>query len=318
MRAIAPLLASTLALAVLGCSPTTEVIVLVDAQAGARTLARSLRVRVIGTDGTTRLDETRTIDGTSRWPLRLPLVPEGGDASRAWTVEATLTDATGASVSRARSRGGYVAGAARESLLCLYDGCGSDACACGDASCETCRATTGAPGCVDARAVLDVSGSAPRCPIGACVPTSATEQACGDGADDDCDGRIDCADYECGCDAGACTPSGTEDVLERCSNGLDDDCDGLVDCDEGGVCIFAEGPDGCDNGLDDDCDGLVDCMDPTCCSSPSCDQEPCGGGGLVCCAGACVDTWSSEQHCGTCGIACASGRACNRVPGPDG
>ncbi len=49
-------------------------------------------------------------------------------------------------------------------------------------------------------------------------------ELCGNGLDDDLDGRTDCADHDC--NAGC--PSG-----ELCDNGSDDEGDGLVDCDDG-------------------------------------------------------------------------------------
>lgn len=317
---IAVVIAFAISMSACECGPTTLVMVHLDAQPGARAAARTLHVRVFGSDGSLRLEDTRQLDVSTPWPLRLPLVPIDGDASRTWAVEATLEDASGATVAIARARGGYVAGGEREALLCLYDGCASQRCGgslpgCVDGgSCESCRAGE----CVDATPPLDARGAGSRCPPGACTPRGFVEAACGDGVDDDCDGRIDCLDTDCDCDAGTCMPTRTEDTLAACHDETDDDCDGLIDCDEGGVCIFDEGPDGCGNGLDDDCDGLVDCMDPACCIAPECSGRACGAGGLVCCAGACVNTWSNVEHCGACSTACAPGRRCARVPGPGG
>jgi hypothetical protein len=319
--AIALSLAATAAAS--GCDrPTpTEVMVHLDAQPGARAAARTLEVRVVGHDGTMRLEETRALDPGTAWPLRLPLVPLGGDPSRGWAVEATLRDASDAVVAVGRLRGGYVEGSLQHTLLCLFDGCASSPCgslapACvSGGTCETCR--TGA--CIDATALLDAVQTAPRCPVGTCTPSGIAERACDDGVDDDCDTRVDCADPDCLCgDGGTCTPTGTEDTVPSCHDGADNDCDGLVDCAEGGVCIFDEGPDGCSNGIDDDCDGLIDCLDLACCAAPSCDQRACGANGLVCCAGACVNTWSSEVHCGACSTPCGAGRSCVRVPAGDG
>jgi hypothetical protein len=51
----------------------------------------------------------------------------------------------------------------------------------------------------------------------ACTPSGATEAACSDGVDDDCDGQVDCADSDCNkaacgagmtCTAGGCVPDG--------------------------------------------------------------------------------------------------------------
>ncbi len=58
-----------------------------------------------------------------------------------------------------------------------------------------------------------------------------TEAVCGNGADDDCDGLIDCEDADC-IDSVACG--------EDCTNGGDDDGDGLIDCDDAD-CPCADG-----------------------------------------------------------------------------
>ena len=301
-------LALMAALGALGCDGGgARVTVFLDAQRGSRSVATSLRVRVLGADGSVRLDDVRAVDPESAWPLRLPLVPEGGDADRSWAVEATLTDADGEIVSIARARGGYVAGAPREAGICLADGCASEPCGASDGcaaglGCETC--VQGA--CLDATATLLAVGTAPRCPIAGCLPSGTNEQSCSDGVDDDCDSRIDCLDPDCGCDAGACTPTEDENTLAACHDGLDNDCDGRIDCEEGTDCVLSEGPDRCTNGIDDDCDGAIDCLDDACCSSPSCDERPCGGGGLRCCAGRCVNTYDDRQHCGACNNSCGA------------
>jgi hypothetical protein len=107
-------------------------------------------------------------------------------------------------------------------------------------------------------------------------------EQCGNGADDDCDGLVDCADPDC-ITAGACVcrPPGAP---EACSNGVDDDCDGLVDCadpDCGGSpsCLHCS-VEVCANGVDDDCNGAVDCADSSCRFAPNCapTAEQCNNG----------------------------------------
>jgi hypothetical protein len=34
------------------------------------------------------------------------------------------------------------------------------------------------------------------------------------------------------------------------------------------------------------------------------------GGGRMLCGGVCVDTTTSDQNCGACGMACPAGRSC--------
>jgi hypothetical protein len=102
------------------------------------------------------------------------------------------------------------------------------------------------------------------------------EQVCGDGVDNDNDGRTDCADPDCdvfggpaqGCfnerDATGGNPNGD------CTNNLDDDGDGLTDCDDPDCGHHTTGVDcgpveiHCDDGADGDSDGLTDCADPDC------------------------------------------------------
>ncbi len=77
-----------------------------------------------------------------------------------------------------------------------------------------------------------------------------TNEICGDGIDNNCDGQIDeycdCCPGDtrpCGANVGVCT-QGTQ----LCENGKWSDCDGIV----------ATGPEICDNGIDDNCDGQQD------------------------------------------------------------
>ncbi len=61
-----------------------------------------------------------------------------------------------------------------------------------------------------------------------------------------------------------------------CNNGRDDNCDGRIDCADPTCtrdpvcCVPAVGGEVCNNGVDDDCNGLVDCADPSCAMDPSC------------------------------------------------
>jgi hypothetical protein len=73
---------------------------------------------------------------------------------------------------------------------------------------------------------------------GGCTSSEVTEQSCGDGIDNDCNGMTDCADSShcetasCGlhglkCKNGACQcPDGT---VELPNDGIDNNCDGLID-----------------------------------------------------------------------------------------
>ncbi len=133
------------------------------------------------------------------------------------------------------------------------------------------------------------------------------EDTCGNGADDDGDGRIDCRDEDCVvrgfCPTGIpiVPPEEAEGIapgfdrgrpdfaaeraraLRSCTDRIDNDGDGQPDCADSGcrsiaeLCCGAEFNDAtCSNGLDDDGNGFADCNDFTCRQSPFvtvCDVE---------------------------------------------
>ncbi len=162
---------------------------------------------------------------------------------------------------------------------------------------------------------------------------------CGNGVDDDCDGKVDGADSDCNCtdgDTQACYsgPAGTEGVgacaggTQTCASGAFGACDGEVTpTDE--VC----------NGVDDDCNGTVDdnatdcssdevcymascvpaCTNSTECSGGNrcypnpgrCTDDPCAGvtcaDGQSCYQGSCFDDCTSDADCSG-GDTCFDGR----------
>ena len=124
---------------------------------------------------------------------------------------------------------------------------------------------------------------------------------CGDGADNDCNGRTDCLDNSCSSDSvclictdldndqyafegGDCGPIDCQDndlsvnpgAVELCNDGSDNDCDGLSDCQDAdcngdsacaNICIpeaTREKGKKCSDGVDNDCDGLADAQDSDC------------------------------------------------------
>jgi hypothetical protein len=113
--------------------------------------------------------------------------------------------------------------------------------------------------------------------VAGCGP--GTEATCDDGADNDGDGFVDCADQDCW---------GGPVCGEACDNGRDDDGDGAIDCSDpdcADACSGSTGDEVCDDGTDDDGDWLVDCMDPDC--AAVCDGDADGwiataAGGLDC------------------------------------
>lgn len=152
-----------------------------------------------------------------------------------------------------------------------------------------------------------------------CVcPTTGPELNCADGLDNDCDGKIDCADSDCNgkscgpngrtCNGGVCTCPGGQAKETTCNDGLDNDCDGLVDCldpdcqpttpggTDGKACISVAGRVGekcdslgrcaCPGGqtVETSCDDHVDndCNGLIDCADPSCLSRTCGPNGLTC------------------------------------
>jgi hypothetical protein len=108
-----------------------------------------------------------------------------------------------------------------------------------------CRATSaGAYGQACATGTLVANA---RCDyFGACVCPGgqAKETSCGDGLDNDCDGKVDCEDPDCAgqscgtfgktCPAVGTTCSCPTGTTEICDDGKDNNCDGKVDCDDPG------------------------------------------------------------------------------------
>lgn len=123
-----------------------------------------------------------------------------------------------------------------------------------------------------------------RSALAGAVPVLApnAELACADGADDDEDGAVDCADADCAARAPC--------IETRCADEADDDGNGLVDCADpacadASVCHERI----CDDEADNDGDGLVDCADPSCARREPCAETACrdtrdgDGDGLVDC-----------------------------------
>jgi hypothetical protein len=96
-----------------------------------------------------------------------------------------------------------------------------------------------------------------------CVDVPA-EVDCDDLRDDDGDGRTDCEDPDCAA-ASECT------FETHCGDGVDNDLDGATDCDDSDCaarspCVETW----CTDGIDDDGDGATDCDDSDCAADPAC------------------------------------------------
>jgi len=181
----------------------------------------------------------------------------------------------------------------------------------------------GAPdaGVVDAGAP-DAGRDAGPLDAGGCTPRGP--EICFGNLDEDCDGRIDCAQPSCdlaacglGVDGGAMCFN--QACLERdCGNGLDDNLRNGADCADVDCATRGCSPTGacfmntcttetqCNDTLDNNLNGLTDCADPgcdaracndglACRSGEVCANRMCGGGSTVSCAstqclaGACTE-----------------------------
>ncbi|MBU1070282.1 trypsin-like serine protease [Myxococcota bacterium] len=102
-----------------------------------------------------------------------------------------------------------------------------------------------------------------------CENEQPVPEVCGNGVDDDGDGRVDCDDTDCNGEPGCGPP------VEDCDNGLDDDGDDAADCGDADcfgelACEIAD--EDCGDGIDNDYDGFVDCADVDCKSDSVCDE----------------------------------------------
>jgi hypothetical protein len=111
------------------------------------------------------------------------------------------------------------------------------------------------------------------------VIAAAVETNCVDSIDNDMDGFIDCADFDCAQSPDCGSVEGEGEGETNCSDSIDNDMDGFVDCkdadcvqspDCGGTEGEGEHETNCADGIDNDMDTLIDCKDPDCISSPDC------------------------------------------------
>lgn len=143
-----------------------------------------------------------------------------------------------------------------------WDGCDLD-CAPGDGG-----------ACAEGDGRAEWSLSSGRGGNSSCSPSA---EICGDGLDQDCDGRDTacaavCGDGRCvagetcgncAMDCGGCTGGD----VELCDNGEDDDADSYADCADSGCAsdVSCAGPsEVCNDGIDNDADGWADCWDGGC------------------------------------------------------
>ncbi len=130
------------------------------------------------------------------------------------------------------------------------------------------------------------------CQAGSCTWSDCTPPAevCGNGIDDNCNGKTDCADSACmgitACQVESCdgidnNGNGIADEGFECKLGTTGLCQtacgstGMITCVAGCTWSACQKPaENCNNGGDEDCDGKVDCHDPDCASAPHCQCTP--------------------------------------------
>jgi hypothetical protein len=121
-----------------------------------------------------------------------------------------------------------------------------------------------------------------------CELAEVNELTCEGGRDEDCDGKVDCADSDCR-QATVCCPAPTPESGDvACTDKVDNDCDGLLDCAEQGCKGVYEcsctrtGPEdmtrlaSCADQNDNDCDRLIDCAENDCAFSSACCAKTAG------------------------------------------
>lgn len=170
---------------------------------------------------------------------------------------------------------------------------------------------------------LTCSATAKTCSV--CPGGQTVETTCNDGVDNDCNGKVDCADLNCQPTVGApgktcgpfgkscttdaggsCGCSGNGGVAEAtetsCGDGFDNDCNGKIDCADtacaarscdgsgsvgktcsAGLCTCLGGAtEICNDGVDNNCNGLTDCQDPACQPSGATPGASCDAAGNRC------------------------------------
>lgn len=323
-----------------GCrGEPSQIVVIIDAQPGVRTLSESLTVRIFGGPGQSEdlprefVHEVTDPIAPDGWPRHFVLAPRDGDFTRLYRVEAVARRGTGINSSplvTARVISGYQPRETARIYLLLEDSCIGVRC---DEPGSTCRAAE----CEDAR--RDASNLEPYVPE-AGVPDSGAPMTCS--GDSECDDGVGCTTDSCAfgvcvhdpvdasCDDGVpctedfCTSTGCRAAPDdsRC----DDHVECTVDrCDSIDGCVAILDDTRCDAMPGGVCDASLDCQYPTCtaewcvplndcqadaiCVGDTCQRFPlCPDG--PCCRGECTDCddgeFCTDDRCGPAG--------CEHVP----
>jgi hypothetical protein len=236
---------------VLGCdeepksTPPTQIIVVIDAQSGVRTVSSELAmvVRARSDGGETIYNVTLRIeDNTLEWPWVLALTPKDDDAEREFELTATARDDDGEFVAQVRAITHFVKSEKRTLTLMLDDACiGVRSCeaeqTCSEGTCQSAIVDPNELPIYDEAAIPDPVVVGPRDPdagkdAGRLPPTLPPTDGGGDAATSS-DAAVRDAAVDPGCRA---NPDLEDEVCpqicpETC-NGEDDDCDRKLDEDE--------------------------------------------------------------------------------------
>jgi hypothetical protein len=299
----------------------TETIVVVDADSVVQGLTKRVQARVVSPDGKPQFDRTFAPD----WPVRLAVLPLGGDAKHEFRASVQAIREDGTAVVSASVRTGFIPDSKRYVQLRL-----TAACVDRDPECDqdsTCRAGE----CVSAHVPRDALCESSACGESAANSTSSAAGSKSSAAGSESHAPAGCGQNELLC-AGECVAG---DSLEHCG-ACDHDCSALLNlraparC-EADHCVFdadacvpghgdcnADPEDGCETELSDAehcgaCD--VACAPDTQLCAARADGHACVSNcpadKPVLCDRTCVDTRTSDQHCGKCGAACQPGMRCD-------
>lgn len=145
----------------------------------------------------------------------------------------------------------------------------------GNDSCYFCASKCGSTNCTDADNdgyFLEATcGTSLDCNDRSLAINPGAVEVCTDGIDNDCDGKVDCADSDCTAQCPSTSP-------EVCNDVVDNDGDLKVDCADrdcrNDPACASTGTEGkgktCSDGKDNDGNGFIDCADTKCAINAAC------------------------------------------------
>ncbi len=272
-------------------APRTQVMLIVDADATVRAMSPNVSVRIRGGESLDMISagETREFFGP-QFPMEVPIIPRDNEANRVFRVEVRAIPPSGGPSIVVRAASGFVRGQTRSLFVFLSGSCAGDECAgqpeqtCAEGRCQTVTFTR-----PDTLPIYGTRFDAGVVGDGGCAPFCV--EICNNGGDDDDDGFVDCADFDCtarvecgGCNQCTAGNPTTCDISTRCTDFNGDACyectpranagepcaatfecyEPLV-CGAGGTCTTATvGGEGAPCSLDNECsvDGSLFCAPP--------------------------------------------------------